>query len=34
MEFGMQFFPDVRPTQKSADRYFDESLRLVDHCDT
>lgn len=33
MEFGMQFFPDVRPEQKSAARYFDESLRLVDWCD-
>ena len=33
MEFGMQFFPDVRPAQKSGDRYFAESLRLVEHCD-
>ena len=33
MEFGMQFFPDVRPEQKSAQQYFDESLRLVEHCD-
>jgi alkanesulfonate monooxygenase SsuD/methylene tetrahydromethanopterin reductase-like flavin-dependent oxidoreductase (luciferase family) len=33
MEFGMQFFPDVRPDQKSAEQYFDESLRLVEYCD-
>jgi alkanesulfonate monooxygenase SsuD/methylene tetrahydromethanopterin reductase-like flavin-dependent oxidoreductase (luciferase family) len=33
MEFGMQFFPDVRPSEKSAAQYFDESLRLVDWCD-
>jgi alkanesulfonate monooxygenase SsuD/methylene tetrahydromethanopterin reductase-like flavin-dependent oxidoreductase (luciferase family) len=29
----MQFFPDVRPSEKSAAQYFDESLRLVDWCD-
>jgi alkanesulfonate monooxygenase SsuD/methylene tetrahydromethanopterin reductase-like flavin-dependent oxidoreductase (luciferase family) len=33
MEFGIQFFPDVRPDQKSARDYFDESLRLVELCD-
>jgi alkanesulfonate monooxygenase SsuD/methylene tetrahydromethanopterin reductase-like flavin-dependent oxidoreductase (luciferase family) len=33
MEFGLQFFPDVRPEQKSAAQYFDESLRLVDFAD-
>ena len=33
MEFGMQFLPDVRPEQKPAARYFDESLRLVGLCD-
>jgi hypothetical protein len=33
MEFGMSFFPDVKPDQKSAKQYFDESLRLVDWCD-
>ena len=33
MEFGMQFFPDVRPSEKSAAQYFDESLRLVEWCD-
>ncbi len=33
MEFGMQFFPDVKPAQKSAAQYFDECLRLVEYCD-
>jgi alkanesulfonate monooxygenase SsuD/methylene tetrahydromethanopterin reductase-like flavin-dependent oxidoreductase (luciferase family) len=33
MEFGIQFFPDVRPDQKSPRDYFDESLKLVDLCD-
>jgi alkanesulfonate monooxygenase SsuD/methylene tetrahydromethanopterin reductase-like flavin-dependent oxidoreductase (luciferase family) len=33
MRFGMQFFPDVRPDQKSARQYFDESLDLVGLCD-
>jgi natural product biosynthesis luciferase-like monooxygenase protein len=33
MEFGMQFFPDVTPEQKSAADYFDECLRLVDLVD-
>ena len=30
MEFGMQFFPDVTPEQKSGTQYFDECLRLAD----
>lgn len=34
MEFGMQFFPDVGPDQKSGQKYFDESLRLCELCDT
>ena len=33
LEFGMQFFPDVGPEQKSAAQYFEESLRLIDFCD-
>jgi alkanesulfonate monooxygenase SsuD/methylene tetrahydromethanopterin reductase-like flavin-dependent oxidoreductase (luciferase family) len=33
MEFGVQFFPCVAPEQKSAQAYFDESLRLVDLID-
>ena len=33
MEFGIQFFPDVGPAEKSAQTYFDESLRLCELCD-
>ena len=33
MKFGVQFFPCVAPDQKSAQTYFDESLRLVDLID-
>lgn len=33
MEFGIQFFPDITPDQKSAETYFDESLHLVELCD-
>jgi natural product biosynthesis luciferase-like monooxygenase protein len=29
MEFGIQFFPDVTPAQKSGAQYFDECLRLA-----
>ncbi|MBM3522354.1 MAG: LLM class flavin-dependent oxidoreductase [Alphaproteobacteria bacterium] len=29
MEFGLQFFPDVGPRVKPADRYFAESLHLA-----
>ena len=33
MEFGIQFFPDVSPAQKSAADYFAESLKLIELCD-
>ena len=33
MEFGIQFFPDVSPAEKSAEQYFAEALRLVELCD-
>jgi alkanesulfonate monooxygenase SsuD/methylene tetrahydromethanopterin reductase-like flavin-dependent oxidoreductase (luciferase family) len=33
MQFGIQFFPDVGPETKSADRYFAECLHLVSLCD-
>ncbi|MEE2970664.1 MAG: LLM class flavin-dependent oxidoreductase [Pseudomonadota bacterium] len=33
MEFGLQFFPDVAPEEKSGRDYFSEALRLVDLCD-
>ena len=34
MRFGMQFFPDVTPEQKSAQHYFADSLNLVGLCDS
>ena len=30
MQFGGQFFPDVRPEEKSAADYFRDSLDLVE----
>jgi alkanesulfonate monooxygenase SsuD/methylene tetrahydromethanopterin reductase-like flavin-dependent oxidoreductase (luciferase family) len=33
MEFGIQFFPDVGPDEKSAADYWREALELVDLCD-
>ncbi|NEP09965.1 MAG: LLM class flavin-dependent oxidoreductase [Symploca sp. SIO2C1] len=33
MEFGIQFFPDVAPEQKSGKQYFEEALHLVSLCD-
>jgi alkanesulfonate monooxygenase SsuD/methylene tetrahydromethanopterin reductase-like flavin-dependent oxidoreductase (luciferase family) len=33
MQHGMQFFPDVRPSDKSAEAYFRDSLELVDLVD-
>jgi alkanesulfonate monooxygenase SsuD/methylene tetrahydromethanopterin reductase-like flavin-dependent oxidoreductase (luciferase family) len=30
MEFGIQFFPDVAPNQKSAQQYFADALDLVE----
>ncbi|NEQ72321.1 MAG: LLM class flavin-dependent oxidoreductase [Okeania sp. SIO2D1] len=33
MEFGLQFFPDVSPQQKSGAQYFNEALHLVSLCD-
>jgi alkanesulfonate monooxygenase SsuD/methylene tetrahydromethanopterin reductase-like flavin-dependent oxidoreductase (luciferase family) len=33
MQFGIQFFPDVGPETKAADRYFSECLHLVGSCD-
>jgi natural product biosynthesis luciferase-like monooxygenase protein len=33
MEFGLQFFPDVAPNQKSGQQYFNEALHLVSLCD-
>jgi alkanesulfonate monooxygenase SsuD/methylene tetrahydromethanopterin reductase-like flavin-dependent oxidoreductase (luciferase family) len=33
VQFGMQFFPDVTPEQKSAQAYFADALKLVGLCD-
>jgi alkanesulfonate monooxygenase SsuD/methylene tetrahydromethanopterin reductase-like flavin-dependent oxidoreductase (luciferase family) len=33
MEFGIQFFPDVGPAEKSAEAYWQDALALVDECD-
>ena len=33
MEFGIQFFPDVGPQQRSAADYFSDCLKLVELCD-
>jgi len=33
MQFGVQFFPDVRPHEKSAEAYFAEALDLAEEAD-
>ena len=33
MQFGVQFFPDVRPEEKSAEAYFTEALDLAEDAD-
>ena len=33
LDFGIQFFPDVGPEEKSATQYWDEALRLTGLCD-
>ena len=33
MEFGVQFFPDVGPKERSGQDYFSDCLKLVDLCD-
>ncbi len=33
MQFGVQFFPDVRPEEKSAEDYFGEALDLAEEAD-
>ena len=33
MEFGISFFPNVGPEEKSGAEYWDEALALVDLCD-
>src|ERR1700735_922649 len=33
MQFGVQFFPDVRPEERSAEQYFREALDIADEAD-
>ena len=33
MEFGVQFFPDVRPDQKSGQQYFADCLEIAERAD-
>lgn len=33
MEFGISFFPNVGPSEKSAAQYWSDALQLVDLCD-
>src|SRR5437763_3473731 len=33
MQFGVQFFPDVRPEEKSGEQYFREALDLAEEAD-
>ncbi|HVH77848.1 MAG TPA: LLM class flavin-dependent oxidoreductase [Stellaceae bacterium] len=33
MQFGVQFFPDVRPEEKSAEPYFREALDIAEEAD-
>jgi len=33
MEFGIQFFPAVRPADKSGQQYWNEALHLTGLCD-
>ena len=33
MEFGIQFFPDVSPQQRSAETYWADALHLTGLCD-
>src|SRR5258708_20144877 len=33
MDFGMQFFPDVGPAEKTGKDYWQEALELVAMCD-
>jgi alkanesulfonate monooxygenase SsuD/methylene tetrahydromethanopterin reductase-like flavin-dependent oxidoreductase (luciferase family) len=33
MQFGVQFFPNVRPEEKSAEAYFQEALDLAEEAD-
>ncbi|MBN9080969.1 MAG: monooxygenase [Rhizobiales bacterium 62-17] len=34
MEYGVQFFPDVKPEEKSAARYFEECLNIAEQAES
>jgi alkanesulfonate monooxygenase SsuD/methylene tetrahydromethanopterin reductase-like flavin-dependent oxidoreductase (luciferase family) len=34
LEFGLDFFPDMRPHEKSPQQYFDEALHIAEACDS
>ena len=34
MQFGVQFFPNFRPSDKSAAAYFAESLAIAEEAET
>ena len=34
MQFGMQFFPDVREEDKSPADYYGDAMRLISLCDS
>ena len=33
VEFGLDFFPDMRPSEKSGQEYFAETLRIAQECE-
>jgi alkanesulfonate monooxygenase SsuD/methylene tetrahydromethanopterin reductase-like flavin-dependent oxidoreductase (luciferase family) len=33
VEFGLDFFPDMRPSEKSGQQYFAETLRIAQECE-
>jgi alkanesulfonate monooxygenase SsuD/methylene tetrahydromethanopterin reductase-like flavin-dependent oxidoreductase (luciferase family) len=33
VEFGLDFFPDARPSEKSGQQYFAETLQIAEACD-
>src|SRR5713226_8472124 len=33
VEFGLDFFPDMRPNEKSGAQYFAETLRIARECE-
>jgi natural product biosynthesis luciferase-like monooxygenase protein len=33
LDFGLDFFPDMHPAEKSPERYFEETLQVAEACD-